>query len=223
MRYKELNYEYVNTGGNCMVGITEVWLPEENRTVFVYVNDHDCVVTPVDFIRKDIDVNDYEESAVDVLDYNELTGAQIVQNKYYELYRYCISKFIVDDYKKFKTCNLLPFVLLSDDLQRQVTPEYRIWHEKNVGRLYRTDGIHVMLDGSYIQDNTARQEKEKLTFALWQFKHAYKQLLETWQDAHYVDLNKLKANDKYPFTYSFDELEVVDWIDSVVDELHGNK
>ena len=223
MKYKVLSHEFSNTGGNCMVDIAEVWLTEVNKTVYVYTNEECCSIYSVDYIGNSLEVDDYDEITIDSINYRELITVQLINNIYYELYRDCLNNFAKEYFNKYKICIYLPFVLLTDDLQKQITLDYRRWHEENVSRLYKTEGEHVILDGSYLQNEESQEEKEKLTFALWQLKHAHKQLLEAWQEARYIDLNQLKANDKYPFYHSFDELEVADWVDSVVDELFKNK
>ena len=93
------------------------------------------------------------------------------------------------------------------------------WFEENVSDKFAVDGEQVILSSGYKPYKPIQTEKEKLIFALWQFKYAYRQLANTWQEAYYIDLGKRKANECYPFDASFDELEVEGWVDKLVDEL----
>lgn len=202
-----------------MVNITDVWLTDENKTVYVFTNEEGCTMSTVDYTRNNITVDDYEEVNVDYFEYLDLTSDEMKANKYFELYRDCLNEFIKRYCEYFKTKRVLPFVLLSDELRGQITAEYRKWHEANISERFMTDGCKIIIEEGYTPYKPLRMEKEKLTFALWQFKHAHQQMVEAWHSAYYIDLNKLKANEKYPFATSFDELEVADWVDSVVDEL----
>ena len=84
-KFKVHDYQYLNTGGNCMVGIHNVWLPEEKRMVYVYTNEEGCTISTVDYIRYDLEIDDYDEFIVDCVDWGRVTGSE----KYFELYRYC--------------------------------------------------------------------------------------------------------------------------------------
>lgn len=216
MKYKVLAYDFRNTGGNCMVSITDVWLPDENKTVYVFTNDEGCSISAVDYIRNDITVDDYDDVTIDSFEYLALSTDEMKANKYFELYRWCLNAFVRDYCSYFNSKRVLPFILLSDNLRRQITAEYRKWHEENISERFMTDGCKIIIEENY---KPIRMEKEKLTFALWQFKHAHQQLVEEWQRAYYIDLGSLKANEKYPFTASFDEIDVAGWVEAIVDEL----
>lgn len=145
--YTILNYEYMNTGGNCMVGIHEVWLPEEHKTVYVYTNEEGCTMVAVDYIRSELMVDDYDEVNIDYCDFDRLTGHE----KYFELYRYCLNQYTKDDCKYFKMRRRIPYHLLSDDLQKQVTPEYLEWLEyEGIDGIY-TDGYKIFVNDNYEQ------------------------------------------------------------------------
>lgn len=219
MNYKVLAHEFTNTGGNCMVNITDVWLPDENKTVYVYTNEDGCTIATADYIRHCLDVDDCNEFIMDSLYYCDLTADQIKAHNYFELYRDCIFEFTKQYCKYFKCKRALPYCLLSKEMQSQITAEYRTWFEENVSEKFAIDGDKVILSSGYKPYKPLQTEKEKLVFALWQFKYAHRQLAKVWQEAYYIDLSHRKANESYPFTSSFDELEVGEWVDKLVDEL----
>lgn len=143
--FKALNYEYLNTGGNTMVGIHEVWLPEEFKTVYVYTNEEGCTITLVDYLRNELDADDYDEFILDYCDFGTLTD----HAKYFELYRYCLAQYLKDDCKYFGATRNVPFNLLSDELQRQVTADYLEWLEDEGYSGIDTDGYKVVVLPDY--------------------------------------------------------------------------
>lgn len=87
---------------------------------------------------------------------------------------------------------------------------------------------HWGRDGEYTEQDAINDfklsnmpRKEEMLTALFRFKDAYCDLLNEWQRIDGCDLNELDANSKYPFDKSFDELDVVEWIDAAMDELQG--
>lgn len=57
--------------------------------------------------------------------------------------------------------------------------------------------------------------------ALKNLKRAYYEVLEAWETE--IDLNELESIEKYPFTKSFDELGLVEWIEATIEELEGGE
>lgn len=145
VNYTVLNYEYLNTGGNTMVGIFEVWLPEELKTVYVYANEEGCTMSLVDYIRNELTIDDYDELVVDYADYGRMTGYE----KYFELYRHCLNTYFASDCKYFGTTIDIPYHLLSDELQQQITDDYKRWIEANERDLYTTDGRKIIVCPDY--------------------------------------------------------------------------
>ena len=140
-----VNYEYLNTGGNCMVGIHEVWLRDENKTVYVYTNEEGGTIAAVDYIRNDLQIDDYDELMLDYVDWGRVTGHE----KYFELYRRCLNDYTKDDCKHFGYTRGLSYHLLSDELRKQVTEDYAEWCAAENGCLIDTDGEKVIVSPSY--------------------------------------------------------------------------
>ena len=138
--FKVIDYQYMNTGGNCMVGIFEVWLTEENRTVFALVNEEGCTLATVDYVSHYIEIDDYDALMIDYVDWGRVTGHE----KYFELYRYCLNEYTKSDCKHSGYKTSIPYFLLSDELQQKVTAEYKQWMEANDIDLYDTNGVDII-------------------------------------------------------------------------------
>lgn len=143
--FKVLNYRYMNTGGNTMVGVFEVWLPEEKRVVYALTNEEGCTLSAVDYISNELDIDDYEELHIDVCDWGRLTGHE----KYFELYRHCLNVYTKDDCRFFGITRGIQYHLLSDELQRLVDDNYKRWLEAEGVDLVDTDGEHIIMHPDY--------------------------------------------------------------------------
>lgn len=140
-----LNYNYLNTGGNCMVGIFDVYLPEENRVVYMLTNEEGCNMATVDYISNELIVNDYDELIIDYVDWGRVTGYE----KHFELYRYCLNEYTKSDCKYFGYTRELPYHLLSDELQSKVPAGYCDWCKDNNGDVIATDGEQIIVNPDY--------------------------------------------------------------------------
>lgn len=155
-KFKVLNYQYLNTGGNTMVGIHDVWLPEEKKVVYVYTNEEGGTISTVDYIRLDLDIDDYDELMLDYVDWGRITGYE----KYFELYRHCHSQYLVDDCKYFGITRGIPYHFLSIELQQQISTDYHKYCEAEHGGLIDTDGKKIIVYPDYEQP-TADDKKLK--------------------------------------------------------------
>lgn len=143
--FKVLNYEYLNTGGNTMVGIFEVWLPAIKQTVYVYTNEEGYTMSAVDYIRNELEIDDYDELMLEYGDWGRVTGYE----KYFELYRYCLNAYTKSDCKYFGYTRQLPRYLLSDELQSQIIAEYQQWMDSNEYDTFETDGVKIIVSPDY--------------------------------------------------------------------------
>ena len=161
--YKVLNYEYMNTGGNCMVGIFEVWLPERKQTAYVLVNEEGANLSAVDYISNELELEDYDECTIDSIDWGLCTGHE----KYFELYKHCLNEYTKSDCKYFGITRQLPFHLLSDELQSQITNEYQQWMDANEYDLFETNGEKVFYHLDFEDDLVDRQLTALKAFKAW--------------------------------------------------------
>ena len=151
--FKVLNYEYLNTGGNTMVGIFTVWLPDKNRTAYVLANEEGANLTSVDYISNELPIDDYDELILDHCVYEFLHGDE----EYFELWRYCLNEYTKSDCRYFGITRSIPYRLLSDELQSKVDADYLVWLESN--------NYDVLTDGEIISehpDYASRSDDEQL-------------------------------------------------------------
>ena len=144
-KFKVLNYEYLNTGGNCMVGIFTVWLPALKQTVYVLTNELGCTITTVDYISNEIDIEDYDEVTIDRCDFDNLCAAYT----HFELYRHCLNEYTKSDCRYFGSTYAWPYHLLSDELQSEVHHEYLEWCKENNNGCIPTDGVKIIVHPDY--------------------------------------------------------------------------
>lgn len=156
-----LNYTYLNTGGNCMVGVFEVWLPEEKRVVYALTNEEGCTLSVVDYIQHYIGSDDYDELILEYVDWGRVTGHE----KYFELYRYCLNAYTKDDCRHFGYTRNISYLLLSDELQQQVDEDYLEWCKENNNWGVDTDGVKIIKSEYYSELD--HQLKELKEFADW--------------------------------------------------------
>lgn len=161
--FKVLNYDYLNTGGNTMVGVFTVWIPALLQTVYALTNEEGCTLSVVDYISNEVDIDNYDELVIDSCDWGTLAGCET----YFELYRHCLNEYTKSDCKYFGCTRGLPYHLLSDELQANVDADYLAWCEENNGSLVDTNGITIIISPDYedlMEDGQLRLTKSFKTF-----------------------------------------------------------
>lgn len=167
--FKVLNYEYLNTGGNCMVGIFTVWVPALKQTAYALTNESGCTLTTVDYIGNEIEIDDYDEITIDRCDFDDLLSSAT----YFELYRYCLNEYTKSDCRYFGNTIAIPYRLLSDELQSEVHAEYLAWCNENNNCCIPTDGEKIIVHPDYYSLFTDPHEDD-----------ADLQAVKEWRDWH---------------------------------------
>ena len=183
--YKVLDYQYLNTGGNTMVGIHRVWLPEDKKVVYVYTNEEGSTISTVDYIRDELDIDDYDEVTIDYVDWGRITGSE----KYFELYRYCYNQYLVDDCKYFGITRGVQYHLLSDELQKTIDDDYLSWLDFVGDGLVKTNGYKTFVDEHYKPTTEADKVLQELKdFYDWHLTtDAREELYEEYYLLKFVD------------------------------------
>lgn len=214
MDFKIIRHEYENTGGGTMVSFDEVWLPTENRTVFVRTNEMGCSFWTVDAYAGELD-------DVEPFDWVELDGGKWLNHRYFDLARECMRRYTLDDGQTY-----MPYEWLPDAVQAQVTPHYRAWCNESDG-LYATDGVKLIPDLLYEPPKNVapldHKTYHRLVAALYGIKDAFHELNEVWDGVGGEVLDEL--GDSYPFEYSFDEMaiKVQEWVWNALHEADKRK
>ena len=144
-RFKVLDFEYFNSGGHCMISIFTVWPPEENKTIYALTNEEGCTLATVDYIRNDLNIDDYDELMIESVDWGTITGYE----KYFELYRYCLNQHTRRDCKNFGYIRGLPYYLLSAELQTKVPTGYAEYANEELGGLIDTNGVEIIVSPDF--------------------------------------------------------------------------
>lgn len=142
MNYNVISHNYENTGGHCMISVFEVWLPDENRTVFVNVGEEYCTITTVNHIMSDLEIDDFDKITIATLNYKESDDCTVT-NEYFELCRYCLFEYLKKDCKYMGYTESLPFAWLLPVYQQQISDLERQFVEDECGDCFDTDGYHV--------------------------------------------------------------------------------
>jgi len=161
--FKVLNYTYLNTGGNTMVGIFEVWLPSEKKVVFALANEEGCTLSVVDYISNELEIDDYDELILENVDWGRITGHE----RYFELYKYCLNEYTKSDCRYFGYTRQLPLHLLSDELQEQLSADYVVWLNDNEHDDVETDGEKIIIHPDYESDTEDKMLEAVKEFRRW--------------------------------------------------------
>lgn len=161
--FKVLNYEYLNTGGNCMVGIFTVWLPGINQTVYALTNEVGCTIATADYISNELDIEDYDDVTIDRCDFDDLCD----NATYFELYRYCLNEYTKSDCRYFGHTYAWPYHLLSDELQAEISRDYLEWCKENNNGCIPTDGHSIVEHPDYIKPEEDWRLKAVKDFRKW--------------------------------------------------------
>jgi hypothetical protein len=149
--FQVLHYDYINTGGNTMVGVFTVWLPEDKRTVYALTNEEGCTLSVVDYICNEINVDNYDELYIECISFDQLTGNE----EYFELYRHCLNEYTKSDCRYFGITRGVPYRLLSDELKAEVGAGYLLWLTKHDYDIL-TDGDTIVMHPDYEEDHELR-------------------------------------------------------------------
>lgn len=128
-----------------MISVFEVWLPDENRTVFVNIGERYCTITTVNHICNDVQIDDFDKITVETLsyDYNDASS------KYFDMLRYCLFEHLKKHCKCMNYKDDLPFEWLLPVYQEQVRDSERVYTENECSGTFATDGYRVWIPTTY--------------------------------------------------------------------------
>ena len=141
-----------------MVSVFEVWLTDENRTVFVNVGEGYCTITTVNHIMSDLEIDDFDKITVATLNYGDSDDCTVT-NEYFELCRYCLFEYLKKDCKYMGYTESLPFAWLLPVYQQQITNKERQYVEDVFGDYFNTDGYTVYI---FTEDDDEKEITEKV-------------------------------------------------------------
>lgn len=177
MNYKVLSHDYTHTGGNCMVSTFQVWLEDENKTVFLHMTKEGGTLATCDYINHEIDI--VEDMMLENFNV-ELIGDD---DKYLELYRYCYFEYLKKDCIKFRTSYSVRLIMFPTEYLSNIRNEYIEWHLENIGDCFETNGYELILDPSYVEPDPEILEAK----AMLQYMDS---VFDEWHEAFDESLNE---------------------------------
>ena len=125
-----------------MVSTFKVWLPGKKQVVWLYISDEGGSIAACDYINEELE---YEDEMT--LSSFNLTDAIAYSMPYFGLYRYCYIEYC----QRCNTESNIPFIFLTAELKKTVTPEYIKWHLRELGTMFFTDGYKLIMDDLYAE------------------------------------------------------------------------
>lgn len=211
MKFKILKHTYENTGGGCMCGFDEVWLIDEDRTIFAATNESGCTFHTVDTYHHGIDDTDA------CFDWVNTDDPNAEKHRYFKLAKACYNLYLQDE-----PVGYADYLWLSDEIRQEITPEYKKWVEEEDCTCFEISRGRLVIDERYkAPPNPEVQVAHCLPYidligALLNFRDAYVNLCSIWQR---FDDSKLPLHEEYPFHLSFDELGIMNWIDAGIENI----
>lgn len=215
-----------------MVGVTKVDFGF-SKPLYVVCNEESFSIVTVDYISNELEVDDYEAITVDYMLWDDLTA----RHQYYETLVDCYHYYYINDVRRFSIESVgsgRQDLLAAYKMQSRDT-DSALYH-LNVARDALRDIMADMKPATaqminaenYIVNLIQREiSVEDLARAVNAFKFGYKQLVEQWDIyTDTVNNNNMNLVDGYPFDRSFDDLNVEEWCDNVLEMLadaHMNK
>lgn len=155
--YQIMNNEYLNTGGNCMVHITDVYNVKLKKMQYVFINEEHIVVSEYDYIRSELPfATTTDDFMLHIVAVDNLTHEPSADNDQMndlpeetaELLFDCYLLFI-RAYCKYTSVNYACRLdALPNELYDKVSREYSCWlAEKELDPV--TDGYDIMLHPGY--------------------------------------------------------------------------
>lgn len=206
MEFKIIRHRYEDTGGGCHVGFDDVWLPEENRTIYVTTNEAGCGFYTVDAYFGGL-------HDVDPFDWIELDTGKWLEHRYFQLAKECVRRFAID-----KGEISMPYEWLPHLAQAQVTPHYRSWCDTENYGLFSTNGEYLIMEEDYkppINKNDANIYY-RLVGAMVALQTAFEGVVDLWDNPDVASV--LAETDYYPFQDSIRVItsDITAWVDDVL-------
>lgn len=140
MKYRVISHDYRNTGGNMMVSVFQIYLVEQNRTVFVNCGENSASITTVDYVNN-FEPDDYDEITIESVDFTEGMSAEICT--YYDVLSYCLYEWLKSDCKHYHYRMGVHYCWLPTAVRMQISTEQKDFVEDEQNGSFYTDGYNV--------------------------------------------------------------------------------
>lgn len=215
-----------------MVGVTKVDFGF-SKPLYVNCDEESFSIVTVDHISRGLEIDDYESITVDYMLWDDLTS----HHQYYETLVDCYHYYYINDVRYFgaKIAGRGRQDLLAAYKMQSRYTDSALYH-LNVARDALRDIMAEMKPvtaqminaENYIVNLIQREIcVEDLVRAVNAFKFGYMQLTAHWDIyTDTVNSNNMNLVENYPFDKSFDDINVEEWCDNVLEMLadaHMNK
>ena len=140
MKYRVISHDYRNTGGNMMVSVFQVYLIDQNRTIFVNCGEQSASLTTVDYVNN-FDPDDYDEITILTVDFTQDYTAEACE--YYDVIIHCLYEWIKSDCKHYQYRLGVDFHWLPSAVQMQISELQKDFVEDEMDGNFYTDGYYV--------------------------------------------------------------------------------
>lgn len=142
MKYRIISHDYRNTGGNTMVSVFQVYLADQNRTVFVNCGEHSASMTTVDYVNN-FDPDYYDQITVVSVDFTEDLSAEICT--YYDVFSHCLFEWLKSDCKHYRCTMGIHYCWVPAVVRMQISDFQKDFIEDELNDLFYTDGYNVFV------------------------------------------------------------------------------
>lgn len=145
--------EYGNTGGNCMVGTVQFYLPEIDKSVWVNCNDESVLITSADYTWNK-DGSESWERYEDVLLYSTSFSQALPDDAkpWFPLIQKTLEYTIEQETAYFKDYTFsLPVAWLPESIRQKVIPEYLSWLQAEDKEIRIAQNGRIELEEAYMK------------------------------------------------------------------------
>lgn len=146
MNYKVLSHDYLSVD-DYMVSVFKVQLPDNDSTVYAFLNSEGCALSTVDYVRDTTQRgNRAEKTILMIEDYNNYTNVNGLAC--YALIRHCLFEHLRVACQLDMCMYGLPYEWLPDEIKSQITDEERRYVVEELQSLFYSDGYEVTFHSS---------------------------------------------------------------------------
>lgn len=134
-----------------MLEVCDVWLPAENRVVFVSANEESAALMTVNIYNSLVDINSpceeiWDYAQIDFEYYSDLTDSC----RFFDMYTAARLEFYRSEYAMYGHRYEVLINQLPDDLYKMIPPYYRVWLEDNEEYTVLTNGDKIFYSDDFL-------------------------------------------------------------------------
>ena len=153
-KFETRSQGYGNTGGNCMVGTVQFYLPDLDKPVWVNCNDEGVTITSADYVWNEDDSGSWERFE-DVHLYEAQFEQELPNDAgpWLPMIKEALAYTIKQETAYWGHAFELPVVWLPDVCRQTAEPEYLAWLREQGGKAAIGVDGRILVESAYFQDN----------------------------------------------------------------------